>query len=57
MTERQAAVAWLEKDYDKDLELLSEEFVSEEWGPLIHYWGRAHRRWNSLMFTVKDQNG
>lgn len=56
MTERQAAVAWLEKDYDEELELIKAE-IKRDGEPLTYF--RAQARWHAgrPMFTIKAQNG
>lgn len=58
MTEREAAVAWLEKDYDGMLRLKTEIFDDEVWGPYsLYFMAMETRSRRGLMFTVKDQNG
>lgn len=57
MSEREAAVAWLEKDYDYELDLVTEEFDGEEWGESVYYWARARTEHGRGFLTVKDQNG
>ena len=57
MTEREAAVAWLESDYDEELTLSAEDDVlSGE--PVRLFWvpGRPSGHIGP-MFWLKDQNG
>ena len=59
MTEQEAAVAWLEKDYDQALTLCTRQDEHPDWGPYVRFSAREiQRRSNGrLMFTIKDQNG
>jgi hypothetical protein len=56
VSEREAAVAWLEKDYDQDMTLLT-ELIPTENGPVQHFWARRIGQWHGPMFHLKDQNG
>lgn len=58
MTEREAAVRWLEQDYDKTLELCTAEGENSYWGRYVHFCARVRNGGvGRLMFTVKEQNG
>lgn len=56
MTEQEAAVRWLERDYDKYLQIRTTlDVICGE--PVMRFWSRFRGSSRGPMFTLKEQNG